>query len=76
MLSDEKTTLLKRILVATLAVLLIFSCGAWAGVAYGVRSEKAEAVKEGHARFIVLDEYGHSSFQWLGKGDVTPAPPK
>jgi hypothetical protein len=76
MLSDEKATLLKRILVATLAVLMIFGAGAWSGIAYGVRSEKAEAVKQGHARFIVLDEYGHSSFQWLDKGDVVPAPSK
>ena len=42
---------------------------AWGGWYAGRRMVRAEAIKAGHAKHVVVDEFGKSEFQWLEKGD-------
>jgi hypothetical protein len=54
--------------IAMCAVLLLVLAG-WAGWSVGRRRLRVEAIKAGHARHVITDEYGHTEFQWLLQGD-------
>lgn len=54
------------ILLSVICITIGFALGRVTGIAY----TKADAVKQGHARFVVMDEFGHTAFEWLGKGDA------
>lgn len=50
----------------------IFFCGRTYGNREGVIQEQVEAVKSGHAKYVIVDEFGRTEFRWLDKGDVEP----
>lgn len=54
--------------IAVLSVVLLTGI-AWTGWYMGRRSFRVEAIKAGHAKHVIMDEYGHTEFQWLEKGD-------
>lgn len=54
--------------VALLAILLLAS-GFQAGWWQGRRLLRVEAIKAGHAKHVISDEFGKTDFQWLEKGD-------
>lgn len=74
MISPEQMTLVKRIVVvALIAAVVIFGTFM---ITHSVTTKQmqAEAVRTGHARYIIVDDLGHTQFQWLEKNDVAPAP--
>lgn len=54
-----------------IVVLSIVLCAVLIGAGWhcGRRAFRVEAIKAGHARHVITDEYGHTDFQWLEKGD-------
>lgn len=56
---------------AGIIVLSIAFCATlvWCGWLMGRRGFRVEAIKAGHAKHVIMDEYGHTEFQWLEKGD-------
>lgn len=54
--------------IVVLALGCLAGC-AWAGWYFGRRTLRVEAIQAGHAKHVIMDEYGHTSFQWLEKGD-------
>jgi uncharacterized YccA/Bax inhibitor family protein len=56
------------------AVVIFLLLAALAGAFFGgftlaVRNMHVEAIKAGHAKHVIVDELGHTTFQWLEKGD-------
>lgn len=52
--------------VALVVGLLMGGVGAYfVGRAYGDRAVRVEAVKAGHARHVIVDDYGGTKFEWL-----------
>jgi hypothetical protein len=48
--------------------------GSWS---FQRQSFQAEAVKEGHAKYVIVNEYGKAMFTWLpAHGDEKPFPAK
>lgn len=54
--------------VSLLGILLL--CGLFqVGWFVGRRALRVEAVQAGHARHVIVNEFGHTEFRWLEKGD-------
>lgn len=63
------------ILAVFVPLLMGSMLGFWAGASNGKRNHEAEAVKAGHAQFIVINEYGATKFEWLpNHGPEKPLP--
>lgn len=56
------------IAVGGLAAALLCAC-VWTGWYLGRRSFRVEAIKAGHAKHVIINELGHTDFEWLEKGD-------
>jgi len=67
-MADEKITKVGWITIAVLWLACWAFLG-WGGWYLGRRAVRAEAIKAGHAKHVVVDEFGKSEFQWLEKGD-------
>lgn len=67
-MEEHKITKVGWLSIALLGVALIAGT-AWGGWYVGRRAVRAEAIKAGHAKHVVVDEFGKSEFQWLEKGD-------
>jgi hypothetical protein len=68
------------LILGALAALVIGLCvGFFVGTGSGRRNHEAEAVKAGHAHFVVVNEFGATKFEWLpshgAEKPVAPAPP-
>lgn len=72
-MNPEKLTLLKRIVVVTLITALVIAGSFQAGWTWARTAMRLEAVRTGHARYIIVDDLGHTQFEWLEKNDVAPA---
>jgi len=58
---------------AVIALLMgAFFLGRAVGTKEGVVQSQVEAIKAGHAKYVIVDEFGHTEFHWLDKGDVEP----
>lgn len=57
-----KAAVIFAILVAVAGVFLV-------GWTFGRQRLMVEAIRTGHAHHVITDEYGHTNFQWLEKGD-------
>lgn len=56
---------------AAIAVaILTFFGGRSVGVREGIMISQVDAIKGGHAKYVISDELGHTEFHWLEKGDV------
>lgn len=60
------------ILAATAIAMTIiaFFVGKAYGQKDGVVLTQVEAIKSGHAKYVISDELGHTEFHWCEKGDV------
>ena len=56
---------------AAIAMAIIaFFTGRSVGVKEGVVLTQVEAIKTGHAKYVIADELGRTEFHWCEKGDV------
>jgi hypothetical protein len=56
--------------IAIVAVMISFMAGKSYGAREGVIQCQVEAIKAGHAKYVISDELGHTEFHWMEKGDV------
>jgi hypothetical protein len=56
---------------AVIALLMgAFFLGRAVGAKEGVVQDQVEAVKSGHAKYVIVDEFGRTEFRWYDRGDV------
>lgn len=56
---------------AAIAISIItFFVGRSYGVKEGLIQDQVEAIKAGHAKYVIVDEYGRTEFRWFEKGDA------
>jgi hypothetical protein len=72
-MEPEKLTLFKRVGVVLLGSVVIIAVAFQAGWMMAKTSVRLEAVRAGHARHVIVDDLGHTEFEWLEKNDVAPA---
>jgi len=77
-----------RLLIGMLIGIVLGAAGGWyLGWLRGKEDVRVEAVREGHARHRIMDEFGKTVFEWLpgqkgeftapaANGNGTPAAPK
>lgn len=46
-------------------LLMGVACGYFVGRMLGQRAVRVEAIKAGHARYMIMDEYGNAQFEWI-----------
>lgn len=56
-------------LVAVVGLVLGWAAGVWMGYHKGARAVRVEAVKNGHAQHVIIDEYGRTEFRWLNPAE-------
>ncbi len=56
--------------VAIAVAIITFFAGRSYGTREGVIQCQVEAIKSGHAKYVISDELGHTEFRWYDKGDV------
>jgi hypothetical protein len=55
---------------AVIALLMgAFFLGRAVGTKEGVIQEQVEAIKSGHAKYVIVDEFGRTEFHWFDRGD-------
>lgn len=54
--------------IGILVVAALLGC-AWTGWWMGRRAFRVEAIQAGHARRVIIDDFGNTAFEWLQKGD-------
>jgi hypothetical protein len=72
-MEPNKLIVLKRVVVVTLVTVLVIAGSFQAGWTWAKTAMRLEAVRTGHARYIIVDDLGHTQFEWLEKNDVAPA---
>lgn len=72
-MDPEKVKIAKRVAVVVLSSLLLIAGSFQAGWSLSKTAMRREAVQTGHARHIIVDDLGHTQFEWLEKNDVAPA---
>ena len=55
---------------AIAVAIITFFVGRSYGVKEGIVLTQVEAIKTGHAKYVIADELGHTEFHWCEKGDV------
>jgi len=53
------------IICLLLGLLLGHVTGVFIGLMFGHRAVRVEAIKAGHARYMITDEYGNAQFEWI-----------
>lgn len=62
-----------RLTIGLAVGLVVGAAGGWFfGWARGGEQVRVEAVKAGHARHKIVDEYGRTQFEWMPNGTSDP----